>query len=153
MKPDRFNVRVYFLCISTDGRQVLVSDEIIKGRMITKFPGGGLEFGEGTIDCVHREALEELGQEVSVTDHFYTTDFYLPSAFHANHQVISIYYTASLRSAPVFRIAQARFQFAAAEEGAESFRWVSLDAIEPAEFELPADQIVAQRLSTRSRTG
>lgn len=151
MKPDRFNVRVYFLCMSPDGSQVLVSDEIIKGRMITKFPGGGLEFGEGPIDCVHREALEELGQEVSVTDHFYTTDFYLLSAFHASHQVISIYYTASLRSAPVFRVAQARFQFELLKEGAESFRWVNLQALEPAEFELPADRIVAQRLSTRGR--
>ncbi|MFN5439619.1 MAG: NUDIX hydrolase, partial [Bacteroidota bacterium] len=41
-----FNIRVYGILISDDN-QVLVSDEFIRGNYYTKFPGGGLEFGEG----------------------------------------------------------------------------------------------------------
>jgi 8-oxo-dGTP diphosphatase len=60
----RFNVRVYGILIHEEN--VLVSDEYIKGKFITKFPGGGLEFGEGTLDCVVREFKEELGLDVEV---------------------------------------------------------------------------------------
>jgi ADP-ribose pyrophosphatase YjhB (NUDIX family) len=86
-----FNVRVYGLLILNE--QLLVSDEHIKGMDITKLPGGGLEFGEGTIDCVVREFKEELNLDIEVIDHFYTTDFFVNSAFSNQHQVISIYYT------------------------------------------------------------
>src|SRR5689334_13690577 len=101
-----FNIRVYGILIN-DNRQVLVSDEYIRGKYYTKFPGGGLEFGEGTRDCLRREFMEEMNLKVEVTDHLYTTDFYQESAFLAGHQIISIYYfvkalepiTAPLRSA------------------------------------------------------
>ena len=85
----RFNIRVYGIWIQ-DG-QILVNEELIKGRKIIKFPGGGLNWGEGTIDCLKREWKEELGINIAVLDHFYTTDFFQPSAFD-NSQVISIYY-------------------------------------------------------------
>ena len=85
----RFNIRVYGICIQAN--QVLINEEMIRGKKIIKFPGGGLEWGEGTIDCLKREWKEELGIAVTVTDHFYTTDFFQPSAFDST-QVISIYY-------------------------------------------------------------
>ena len=40
-----FTIRVYGILLHKGC--VLVCDELIKGRHITKFPGGGLEFGEG----------------------------------------------------------------------------------------------------------
>jgi len=86
----RFNVRVYGILIHDDA--VLVSDEYIKRNKITKLPGGGLEFGEGTKDCLIREFKEELSLIIEVSDHFYTTDFYVTSSFDTNSQVISIYY-------------------------------------------------------------
>jgi 8-oxo-dGTP diphosphatase len=86
----RFNVRVYGLLVA-DGH-VLVSHEVIGNGHYVKFPGGGLEFGEGTKEAVVREFMEELGISAVVSDHFYTTDFYLPSAFSAEDQIISIYY-------------------------------------------------------------
>src|ERR1700752_1824784 len=85
-----FNVRAYGILVQ-DGK-LLVSDEFIKGKEITKLPGGGLEYGEGLTDCVIREFKEELNITVSVKDHFYTTDFFVASAFNASSQVISIYY-------------------------------------------------------------
>ncbi|MEO6289013.1 MAG: NUDIX domain-containing protein, partial [Ginsengibacter sp.] len=89
-----FNIRVYGILISDDN-QVLVSDEFIKGKYYTKFPGGGLDPGEGTRDCLKREFKEEMDLDVSVGDHIYTTDFYQISAFNPDHQIICIYYFAN----------------------------------------------------------
>src|SRR5271156_4363777 len=85
----RFNIRVYGIWLHNN--QLLINEEIIKGRKIIKFPGGGLDWGEGTIDCLKREWKEELGLDITVAEHFYTTDFFQPSAFDQS-QVISIYY-------------------------------------------------------------
>src|SRR6476620_2511612 len=87
-----FNIRVYGILIN-EQKQVLVSDEYIRGNYYTKFCGGGLEQGEGTIDCLKREFMEEMNLKVEVTAHLYTTDFYQQSAFNKDHQIISIYYT------------------------------------------------------------
>ena len=61
-------------------------------NVTVEFPGGGLEFGEGTIDCLKREFREEFNLEIEVGELFYLTDFFQVSAFSENDQVISIYY-------------------------------------------------------------
>ena len=86
-------VRVYGILMN-EKKQVLVSDEYIRGEDYTKFPGGGLEIGEGTRDCLKREFIEEMNLEVSIGDHLYTTDFFQISAFNNAHQILSIYYEA-----------------------------------------------------------
>src|SRR3954469_23162686 len=90
---DAFNIRVYGILFG-ENKQVLVSDEYIRGKYYTKFPGGGLEFGEGTRDCLKREFKEEMNLEVEVGEHIYTTDYFQMSAFNPSHQIISIYYYA-----------------------------------------------------------
>ena len=55
-----FSVRVYGIYVK-DKRYVLVSDEFIGKRFLTKFPGGGVEFGEGTIEALKRE-WQEIGR-------------------------------------------------------------------------------------------
>ena len=87
----RFNIRVYGI-LMTEEKKVLVSDEYIRGNYYTKFPGGGLEFGEGTRECLKREFKEEMDLEVEVGEHIYTTDHFQLSAFNPEHQIISIYY-------------------------------------------------------------
>ena len=148
MDLKRFNVRVYFALRNAKGDQLLIADEIIRGKAYTKFPGGGLEFGEGPIDCALREAREELGQEIEITGHLYTTDFFLPSAFRPEDQVISIYYHARLVEAPRFRTSGKRFDFLQEKDDEESFRWVDFHALRIEEFELPADRLVADILRT-----
>src|SRR3954447_10752767 len=86
-----FSIRVYGILRDSKNR-VLVSDEYIRGNYYTKFPGGGLELGEGTRDCLKREFKEEMNLEVEVGEHIYTTDYYQVSAFNPAHQIISIYY-------------------------------------------------------------
>ena len=82
-------VRVYGILMN-ENKQVLVSDEYIRGEYYTKFPGGGLEIGEGTRDCLKREFMEEMNLKVSIGEHLYTTDFFQISAFNNAHQILSI---------------------------------------------------------------
>lgn len=89
-----YTIRVYALLFTKDNEIVLLN-ETYEGRYFTKFPGGGMEKGEGTIDCIKRELKEELGLEGLTFRHFYTTDFYLPSVFDTSKQVISIYYISN----------------------------------------------------------
>jgi ADP-ribose pyrophosphatase YjhB (NUDIX family) len=138
-----FNVRVYGILIYKDA--LLVSDEYIKGNKITKLPGGGLEFGEGTRECLAREFKEELELDVEVTDHFYTTDFYVSSAFDTNSQVISIYYVVTPKSAMSFKTSINAHNYEN-KEGAQSLRWIKLKDLKEADFTLIIDRKVGEML-------
>lgn len=145
MEITRFNIRVYGLLINEQD-QILVSDELIKGHYITKFPGGGLEFGEGIIDCLKREFMEETNNEIEVVDHFYTTDFFQQSAYNPSHQIISIYYL--VKPGHNFQLSTqiTPFEFVHHQDEAQSFRWIDLKNINVEDFSLPIDKIVAELL-------
>jgi 8-oxo-dGTP diphosphatase len=140
-----FNVRVYGILID-EQHNVLVSDELIHDKYITKFPGGGLEFGEGTIDAIKREMMEETNTPVEVLNHFYTTDFFQVSAFNPHAQVISIYYTLEALSSLQVPVKQKPFDFDEIKEGAISFRWIPLHTILEEQFTFPIDKRVAGML-------
>ncbi len=141
-----FNVRVYGILI--ENGKLLVSDEYIKKHYITKLPGGGLEFGEGTIDCVIREFKEELNLEIEVTSHFYTTDFFVSSAFSAASQVISIYYQVKAVSPLSFSVSEKAHDFKQLKEGAQSMRWIDLNHLSENDFTFIIDKKVAEMLIT-----
>jgi ADP-ribose pyrophosphatase YjhB (NUDIX family) len=144
-----FNIRVYGILLG-ENKQVLVSDEYIRGNYYTKFPGGGLEFGEGTRDCLRREFKEEMDLEVKITDHIYTTDFFQMSAFNPDHQIISIYYFAEalepikapLRSKP-FDFDEREMNMYKKTGETETFRFISFDNFSEASVTLPIDKVVA----------
>ncbi len=140
-----FNVRIYGILIQKD--KVLVSDEYIKGTFITKFPGGGLEFGEGTKDCLIREFKEELDLDIEVTSHFYTTDFFVSSAFSTQSQVISIYYLVKPLAAINVKIAEKPFDFEKKKEGAQAFRWIELKKLKEEDLTFVIDKRVAEMLT------
>lgn len=150
-----FSIRVYGILMN-EKREVLVSDELIRGMYITKFPGGGLEFGEGTRDCLKREFMEEMQLNVSIGDHIYTTDFYQISAFDNTRQIISIYYfaqalepiTAPLRQTPFdFDAQQMRVYNETGET--ETFRFVPWQDFSAASVTLPIDKVVADLLKEK----
>ncbi|MCS3800573.1 NUDIX hydrolase [Niastella sp. OAS944] len=149
-----FNVRVYGILIN-EHNQVLVSDEYIRGDYITKFPGGGLEFGEGTRDCLKREFQEEMSLDVRVGDHLYTTDFFQMSAFNPAHQIISIYYYAHaleaikvpLRTKP-FDFDEQQLAVYAEKKETETFRFINWDEFSEASVHLPIDKVVAKILKS-----
>jgi 8-oxo-dGTP diphosphatase len=144
-----FTIRVYGIYIEND--HLLVSDEYIYGKYITKFPGGGLIFGEGTIDGLKREMLEETGQEVEVLEHFYTTDFFVPSAFDPTKQVISIYYLIKFKEPVKMNTSEKKFDFSELIDNAQSFRCVYISELDENEFALPIDKVVGKMISQRFR--
>jgi len=145
-----FNVRVYGILIN-EQKQVLVSDEFIRGNYYTKFCGGGLEKGEGTIDCLKREFIEEMNLPVAIIEHLYTTDFYQQSAFNPAHQIISIYYrvqplaiiTAPIRSTP-FQFDEAQLKVYEATGETETFRFIDWEQFSEESVSLPIDKVVAK---------
>ncbi len=147
-----FNIRVYGILINKEN-QILVSDEFIRGKYYTKFPGGGLEKGEGTRDCLKREFKEEMNLNVEVGDHIYTTDFYQQSAFNPDHQIISIYYyvkaleeiKAPLRTKE-FDFDERELAIYDKEKEIETFRFIEWDLFSADSVTLPIDKFVANML-------
>lgn len=126
-------------------KQVLVSDEYIRGGYYTKFPGGGLEFGEGTLECVIREWKEELDQDIEVIEHIYTTDFFQISAFDNRSQIISIYYLVKPVSPFTKPILAHPFDFEIPEgvTEVEGVRWIDWDEFSAETVTLPIDKVLA----------
>lgn len=140
--PSRFNIRVYALILN-DRNEVLVTDEFQLDMKMTKFPGGGMNFGEGTIDCLKREIMEECNDEIYDIQHFYTTDFYQKALFWDDYQLLSIYYLARLREPVHLRISVKSFDFTELTIGNQSFRWVPSEGLNIGEFTFPIDKHVA----------
>jgi ADP-ribose pyrophosphatase YjhB (NUDIX family) len=151
---NKFNLRVYGILIN-DKKQVLVSDEFIRGGYYTKFPGGGLEFGEGTRDCLKREFMEEMNLRVETGAHIYTTDYFQMSAFNPEHQIISIYYlvnaletiTAPLRNKP-FDFDEQQLAVYKEKNEIETFRFIDWNNFSAESVTLPIDKIVATMVKT-----
>ena len=152
---NKFNVRVYGILLSNT-KQVLVSDEFIRGKYYTKFPGGGLEFGEGTRDCLKREFKEEMNLDVSIEDHIYTTDVFQMSAFNIAHQLISIYYFAKALQPITVPLRKLEFDFDEQQleiynktEQIETFRFINWENFTADAVTLPIDKIVASILKDK----
>lgn len=140
-----FNIRVYGIWIS-EGR-LLVTDEFRLGIYMTKLPGGGLEYGEGTLDCLKREWKEETGLDIEIISHYYTTDFFQPSFLPVNpKQVINIYYLIEVVQGELPDIGNEKFDFGSAADGAQSFRWLKIESMTEDDFTLPIDKVLAKKL-------
>jgi 8-oxo-dGTP diphosphatase len=89
----KFNVRVYGIWIK-EGK-ILVSNENINGFKMLKLPGGGLEYGEGTRECLIREFMEELNVTVKIEQLLHVTENFIQSAFRKDEQIIAVHYRVS----------------------------------------------------------
>lgn len=133
MKP--FNVRIYAL-LEHKGK-VLVIHEPFQGELIYKFPGGGLEFGEGTKDCLIREFKEELNLDVEIGSHFYTQDFFVLNAFDPTEQILLIYYKATITDT-------ALTQLKILDADINELLWIDLENLKAEKFTLEADKVVIE---------
>ena len=118
---------------------------------MTKFPGGGLEYGEGPVDCLIRECKEEMGIQIKITGHFYTTDFFQPNRFYENTQLISIYYAFQLPAGHRLPISEKKFDFEEEKNGMQSFRWIPLSELSPEDLTFPVDQKVVRILTGKNQ--
>lgn len=130
-----FNVRIYGLLIHN--HRLMILEEPFMGEIVKKFPGGGLEFGEGTRDCLKREFKEELNLDIRVGEHFYTQDFFLQSGLDPKEQILMIYYRVELTD-----ISQLHVEEAAIKE----LIWIDLDMLSEDDLSLPTDKIVTRML-------
>lgn len=138
----RYNLRVYAIIVNSRD-EVLVSDELRFGNAFTKFPGGGMEWGEGTKDTLKREIKEELQLDCEVGDLFFVNDFYQESAYRPSDQLVSFYY--EIKQIRFEDIVVTNHSIPLSEEG-EKFRWISRNELTPSIFTFPIDKIVCQKL-------
>ncbi|QNL52625.1 NUDIX domain-containing protein [Olivibacter sp. SDN3] len=135
-----FNVRVYGLLLN-EQNELLISDEQEYGKRFSKFPGGGLEYGEGLREGLRREYFEECMIEVEVLGHVYTTDFYEHSYFN-DSQIISIYYQVINKEPFTLNFKARAFDFDETEgEVLQSFRWVPISNMKVSDLTFKTDQI------------
>lgn len=134
-----FNIRVYGLLIVD--QKILILKEPFAGELIYKFPGGGLEYGEGLKDCLIREFKEELNLDISVGEHIYTQDFFLPSRFDPDEQILMIYY--KVRTVELSKIT-------IIDQDIAQLLWIKIDDLTSKDLSLPTDQIVVELLKKKS---
>lgn len=134
---DKINVRVY-ACAVKDNKVLSLFEEYA-GEQLVKFPGGGLEFGEGLIDCLHREFDEELNVKIKVLEHFYTQEDFLVSRFRENEQLLTIYYLVEILNEEDFLIL---------DPCIEKTEWIDISS-EENPFKLPIDKIVFEKLKEK----
>lgn len=139
-----FNVRVYGLLIN-EHNEVLLSDEQEYGYRFIKFPGGGLEYGEGLIDGLKREFVEECYAEVEIVSHFYTTDFFVKSAFN-DSQIISVYYIVKNISPLSLSFKTIPYDFDGPGDMQQAFRWKKLSELSEDDVTFPTDKQVVKML-------
>jgi 8-oxo-dGTP pyrophosphatase MutT (NUDIX family) len=145
MEKKRFNIRVYGFLI--DEGRILVTDEFRLGIFMTKFPGGGLIYGEGMIDCLKREFMEELNTEIEIISHYYTTDFFLASELLPDEsQLINVYYLVKSKKPYRFQTTDTKFDFALVVDGVQCFRWIPITELTEEEFTFPIDKFIVHKL-------
>lgn len=134
---DKINIRVY-ACVVKD-KKVLTLFEEYAGEALMKFPGGGLEYGEGVLECLHREFEEELNVKVEIVEHFYTQEEFLVSRFRENEQLLTIYYIVNIINEEDFLIL---------DPCIEKIEWINIDQPHNP-FPLPIDKIVFNKLKEK----
>ena len=150
LKQDiKYNIRVYALILN-EGKEILLSDEYQLDMKMVKFPGGGMEQGEGTIECLQREAMEEFGQSLVNIRHYYTTDYYQPALFFKDTQLVSVYYLADFSEDILFRVSRKPFDIPEMKNGQQSFRWVPLSQVREGDLTFPIDRKVIRLLKKQS---
>jgi ADP-ribose pyrophosphatase YjhB (NUDIX family) len=140
--PKQFTIRVYGICIREG--HVLLCEEGHEDFRFVKFPGGGLELGEGLHDALTREFEEELDARFSHAELFYVNDFFQASAFDAQTQVISVYYLVhKLEPEPL----QSKMELRGGKPYEIKFMWKPLTDLEASDLSFPIDRIVAEKLN------
>jgi 8-oxo-dGTP diphosphatase len=134
---DNFNIRVY-ACVVKD-KKVLVLHEEYAGDFLVKFPGGGLEYGESVIECLHREFLEELNVKIEKITHFYTQEDFIVSRFRPNEQLMTLYYLVEICDQNELLIM---------DPCIEKTEWLPLQT-EGEPLKLPIDKIVFKKLQEK----
>jgi len=138
-----FNVRVYFLLWDADRKRLLFSREKIGDTMYLKFPGGGLERGEGTRDCAIREGMEELGVDIIPLELLGITENFVPSLFKNGEQILAVYYLAACNDYTAITAASSPVN----DDHYEGMIWCQPEVFDQLQLELASDKIMLTKFS------
>jgi ADP-ribose pyrophosphatase YjhB (NUDIX family) len=140
--PDKsaqqYTLRAYGL-LTNANNEVLLSKEKIKDFEFLKFPGGGVEPGEGIAEALKREFKEETGLETVSENLIYVTDFFVESKFLPGSQVIAVYYTVR----PTEEAEISNYQPSEKDFDSEhtiSLFWRNINEVRPDDFTFESDR-------------
>lgn len=137
-----FNVRVYALIVKNN--RLLISEEQHGGVFLRKFPGGGLQFGEGIVQALHRELKEELNADVESESLLCVTEDFVVSFLNNKQQVIGVHYLVALKQDySDNHLDNNRVEL---ENGHIHFKWVMIDQLKADDFSSPVDKSAFEKL-------
>lgn len=140
----KFNLRVYGI-LKHEGH-VLISHESFRGFDFHKFPGGGVEWGEGLEETLQREFQEELSLSIEVEELLFLNRDFLPSKFFKEDQVVVFYFLIHTKKPLPKKYLKDQF---IANEDDIKFKWAKLDESLIKWFSLPKDIEVAKLLVSK----
>ncbi len=141
---NQFNLRVYGFIIN-ENQELLLSDEYRYETFFTKFPGGGVEYGEGITNALHREFKEELDTEIESCQLIYFNDYFQESVFIDGIQVTCFYYLVKCKN--IQDIGTKGHSIPFKEEG-EKQRWVKIQDLKAENLTFKTDRIAFEKLKT-----
>ena len=142
---NRFTQRTYGILINKK-QEVLISDEFRFGRYFRKFPGGGVEKGEGILDALKREFKEELSLEIDSHEFLFFNDYFQQSSFNPNIQVTCFYYLVKCSGAHDLKLES--YEIPLTEDG-EKQQWISINELNIETLTFPIDRDALRTLKTR----
>lgn len=133
------SLRVYGFLENSDG-DLLIAYERFQGQPLIKFPGGGIEWGEGHQEALCREFMEELGVSIAVKECVYFNDFPVQSAINPVYQVQSFFYRVALLESEVPQTVQTETIREVPMEEGERFVWVPKTELDGVPFTFEIEQ-------------
>jgi len=137
-----FNIRVYALIVKNN--RLLISEEQHGDIFLRKFPGGGLHFGEGIVQALHRELKEELNADVESAKLLCVTEDFVVSFLNNKQQVIGIHYLVDLKQD--FSDDLLDNIHVELENGHIHFKWKLIESITAYDFTSPVDKSAFNKL-------
>jgi 8-oxo-dGTP pyrophosphatase MutT (NUDIX family) len=137
-----FNIRVYALVVKNN--RLLISEEQHGGFFLRKFPGGGLQFGEGVLQALHRELKEELDADVDSASLLCVTEDFVVSFLNNKQQVIGVHYLVDLKQD--YSDEFLKNNHLELENGHIQFKWVLIDSLTAEDFTSSVDKSAFEKL-------
>jgi len=87
------HIRSLAICVFSHAGRILVNEahDPIKGLTFCRPLGGGIEFGETSVQAVHREVLEEIGARVAEVRYLGTLENIFTYLGQPGHEIVLVF--------------------------------------------------------------